>query len=143
MLKNKYLLFAAIFLGYFVSDYIFNDTILYLMGGVIGAAWNGVFKHLGDGVKLTDNLFTLIWVMLLTVNITLFWWVENKACKFFYLLTIATLMYVVDIVVYDIVNFETARLHRLITGICVLIKSTLLFLTVNFTPRLIHKRILF
>jgi hypothetical protein len=141
MLKIKYLLLIAILIGYIISDYFFNDAILYLVGGFIGASLKGIFGHLNEGIKLMNDLFIVIWMLLLTINIIMLCWVKNKAWRLFFLLSIGVLLYVIDIFVYKVVNIETARSHYLITGICVLIKSTLLFSIVNFTSRFIYEKI--
>ncbi len=133
-MKNKYLLFIVILVIYVISDYLFNDAILYLVGGAIGAISNI------NNIKLTDISFKSIWTLLLAVNVALFWWVKNKAGRFFCLLAIAALMYVMDVFVYDIIDSGAEKLYHLRKGIGVLMKSILLFLVVNFTPRCAHTK---
>lgn len=106
---------------YFISDYFFNDTVLYLIGGFIGG-----FAHI---INIHSNmLLVVIWIIILLSFITLFNHSKNRIIKYLSLLLIAVLLYVFDLLFYKIFIIEIWNLITkiFIIGVRVLSKGLIL-----------------
>lgn len=128
MITNRTLLIFIV-AAYFISDFIFNEAMLYIMGGGI----------LGSLRELTDKEIAmlpsvLIWVGLLGIFIILFYRLRSKLIKIFILLLIAALLYVVDFIRMELVpnNVHTIGARYFVIAISILSKSLLLYFIVHF-----------
>lgn len=130
MISSK-ILFILIPIVYFISDFFFDETMLYIMGGAI----LGSLHEFNKGITMLSSLF--IWIAILVSFITLFYRLRNRPLKFFLLVIIATLLYVADFILYeflpyDIINEST---RHLTIALKIIIKSLLLFMVIYFESR--------
>jgi len=125
-------LFISIISVYFISDFFFTDAMLYITGGVIGGTIEDIFKSFGKKTGYYQSL--LVWVGLLTMMILLLYRLRNKLLKFFILLLIAALLYVVDFVRMELlpINVHTITARYFVIAISVLSKSCLLYLIIYY-----------
>ena len=112
MITNK-TLFIIIVAAYFISDFFFNEAMLYIMGGGI----LGSLRELSDK-KIAMLPSILIWVGLLAAFMALFYRLQSKPLKIFILLLIAALLYVVDFIRMELlpINSHDASLMENGTG---------------------------
>ena len=134
MAKKKFLItFGTSFVAYFILDFMFNNMMLYIMGGII----LGTLHEISDG-NVGIPLSILVWALILSGFITLFYRLRNKLLKYATTIIVGVLLYIVDIVVAGIpysdgVDIEKIiLLNNIIIGALVLSKSLLLSLIVYF-----------
>lgn len=128
MITNR-TLFIIIVIVYFISDFFFNEAMLYIMGGTILGSLRELFN------KKIDTLpSVLIWIALLIGFIILFYRLRNKPLKFFILVVIAALLYVADFILYEMLPYDVTNLTtKYITiALTILIKSLLLYAIVYY-----------
>lgn len=128
MITNR-TLFIIIVAAYFISDFFFNDAMLYIMGGAI----LGLLQELSDK-KIAMLPSILIWVGLLGAFIVLFYRLRSKSVKVFILLLIAVLLYVVDFIRMELllINVHTIAVRYFVIAISILPKSLILYLIIYF-----------
>lgn len=103
---------------YFVSDYFFNGTVFYLIGGSMGT----VSKLIG-----LKNGFYLVWTTLLVGSIVLFYKSQNKVIKYTAVVIIWVLLYLIDSILYEIMPDVTSKIIRYShMGLAIFLKSVLL-----------------
>jgi hypothetical protein len=135
MITNR-TLFIIIVAAYFISDFFFNEVMLYIMGGGI----LGSLRELSDK-KIAMLPSILIWIGLLAAFIVLFYLLRSKPLKIFILLLIAALLYVVDFIRMELlpINVHTIATRYFIIAISVLSKSLLLYFIIYYDR---HQKIL-
>lgn len=128
MITNR-LLFILIVIVYFVSDFFFNEAMLYLMGGAIFGSLHELFNK-----KIAILPSILIWIALLIGFIVLFYRLRNRPLKLFILVIIAALLYVADFILYELLPYDVvnALTKYLTIALTVLIKSLLLYLIIYY-----------
>lgn len=110
-------LFVCI-ITYFISDYFFNDAVLYLVGGLLGILLKGT------EIK---SLFLLIWAILLAGSVILSFRLKNKFVWFIVLGIVWCLLYLIDAFLYELLpNISSKALSYLHMGLAILLKSTVL-----------------
>jgi len=133
MITKRFLsILGASLAVYFISDYFFEDSMLYIMGGAIGGTIYEISKDLGT--SLAPYLINLIWIVLLIGVVVLFFRLRNKPLKYLTLVVIAGLLYVVDFLFFSITDIEITDIatRYLSIGIRVLLKSLILTLIVYY-----------
>jgi hypothetical protein len=119
---------------YFVLDFVFNNVMLYIIGGVVGGTISAGFKVVG--IKAGMFLVSLVWILLLIGIIVLFYRSNNTVLKYFLVILIAVLLYVIDMFVANIPYSETTNLKtitiisNIIVGFLILFKSVMLSLII-------------
>jgi hypothetical protein len=119
---------------YFVLDFIFNNIMLYIVGGVVGGTISAGFKAVG--IKAGMFLISLVWVLLLIGIMVLFYRSNNTVLKYFLVILIAILLYIIDMFVANIPYSDTTNLKtitiisNIIVGFLILFKSLILSLII-------------
>lgn len=128
MITNR-TLFIVIVILYFVSDFFFNEAMLYIMGGTILGSLHELFNK-----KIATLPSILIWIALLIGFIILFYRLHNKPFKFFTLVIIAALLYVADYILYEMLPYDVvnATTKYITIALTILIKSLLLYVIVYY-----------
>lgn len=140
MKTNKYFFVIIISLiVYFVSDFFFNDAILYLTGGSI-AAILGLFL----GLFNYDSSFSsvaFVWLLLLIAFIKMFYKVQKFFLVSVIVFFIGALLYILDLVLYEALQDITGRDARYLNiGIRIVTKSAMLSLIVYFKNNSLRKK---
>lgn len=132
MANNKSLItLAAAIVFYLVSDFFFNDALLYIVGGTVALP----VKALG-GNKTGDILPIVFWVVVLLGAIVLFFKAKNKAVAFIAAVIIACLLYIIDLIAYDLIpQITTANTKNITIVLLAAIKSCALALILNVGRR--------
>jgi len=118
--KNRPLIvvFVIGMIAYLIADLLFNDTPLYLVGGVLGT----LLKPLG-----LPKGFYIVWLLVLVGIVALCWKISIKVLKWLMLILIWVLLYLIDVAFYELLPDITSRAATCIhIGLSVLIKSSLL-----------------
>jgi hypothetical protein len=110
--KNFSVVFLISFLGYLLPELFFEDSMLYISGGVIGGTILEVFKSIAH--KSSYSLVFLVWIALLCGLILLYFHFKYKPTKYFGLLIIAFFLYVVDNIAAFIPIFENGNTQKAI-----------------------------
>lgn len=128
MITNR-TLFIIIVAAYFISDFFFNEAMLYILGGGI----LGSLRELSDK-QIAVLPSVLIWVGLLGAFIILFYRLRSKPIKIFILLLIAALLYVVDFIRMELlpINAHTIAARYFVIAISILSKCVLLYLIIYY-----------
>lgn len=123
MIKNSFLI-VTIFLIYFISDFFFNDAMLYILGGTFGIVARALaLKH----------MTVFIWIIFLIGAILLYYYCLNKILKYSSIVLVGVLLYLLDFVLYEIMpNIRDSKTMYIHLGISILIKSTALILIIYF-----------
>ncbi len=131
MRKNKFLIILCISLViYSLTEYLYENAILYLMGGTIGYLMKQFFKLIG--IAINDSLFYFVWIALLIGNVYLYFRLQLKPLKFLVLIVISGLFYVIDFLLFSIIKIETIEIQLIyfILGLRIISKSLLLSMVV-------------
>lgn len=137
MMSKKYLrILIGLSLLYLVPELLFRDAMLYIAGGSVGGTIYELFKSIG--VRLpTSGIFT-VWLLFIIAFILLFFRIRNKPLKYFVLVLIGLLLYLVDSViagipVYNLENTDFATIiDNLLLILTVLIKALILTSIIYF-----------
>lgn len=125
MKQKKFLFILTIAIAiYFISDFFFEDTMLYVLGAVI---W-GVFDVLFN-VQL-DSVGILIGVAILILFISLFYKTQNKFVKYFAIIVIIPLLYIVDFIRMELFTISITDVYTRYLKIAFSILSKSLILSV-------------
>ena len=121
MKKYICLILLGIFLLiYFVIDWFFSDVLLYLIGGAIGSM-------IQELVNLNMFVFLSVWMVLLLAFVFIYTRLNvSDILDFVFIVIIALLLTVVEVFVYELINFDGEWSQYLHFGISVLSKSLLL-----------------
>jgi len=135
MEMKKFLVILGIALTiYFVLDFVFNNIMFYLMGGVVGGTILESFKAVG--IKAGIFLIGLVWALLLIGIVVLFYRSTNTALKYFLVILIAALLYIIDMFVAKIPYLYTVEtktitvVSNIVVGFLILFKSVILSLII-------------
>jgi TRAP-type uncharacterized transport system fused permease subunit len=97
MTTKKFTITLAVSLAvYFISDYFFTDSVLYLLGGAIWGTLENI--SLGFGIA--------IGIVLLVGSVVLYFRLRNRPLKYFALFVIAALLYILDFILLELVSFD-------------------------------------
>ena len=118
--------FAICFLLYLLPEIFANDAMLYITGGVIGGTIQEVFKYFD--YKPSDYLVEVLWILILLYTIFIFYLTQNKPLKYFIILLIAFLLYVIDFIFFEMFPYGICN-YYLTGGVRILLKGLLLSLT--------------
>ncbi len=131
MKSNKFLaIFIVVFIVYFILDYIFSNAMLYIVGGIVGGAIGEMFKMIGIDAGIF--LISIVWIALLIGGIVLFYRSQSSIFKYFLVVVIAVLLYIVDMIVGNIPYSENTDMKNIIVisniviGILIFFKSAIL-----------------
>lgn len=113
---------------YLILDLLLHDTFLYIIGGLLGT----LLKSFDKQVNL--SLLVLLWLVILIASVVAFYRIKNKPLKYFMLVIVVVLLYVVDFIVYNFLNFdrEDVKMNYLNTAIMILAKGLILALIIYF-----------
>ena len=132
---KKFLIILGIsFIIYFVLDFVFNNVMLYVTGGVIGGTMSAAFKAVG--IKAGMFLIGIVWVLLLIGVVVLFFRSNNIPLKYFLTILMFVLLYIIDMFVANIPYSDTSDTETITTtsnvviGFLILFKSLILSLII-------------
>jgi hypothetical protein len=93
--KKNILVFGICFVIYLMADIIFNDTGIYLLGGIFGVfvKWLGI-----------KDAFYIIWFIFLVGVSILYINIENKHYKILLIIFLWALLYLIDLILYEITH---------------------------------------
>lgn len=125
-IKRVLPIFIASVAVYSILDYVFNNMMLYIMGGVVGGTIGEAFKAIG--VKAGIVLICLVWLVLLIGLIVLFYKLNNNVLKYLLIILIAAFLYVIDMafagIPYPDADAENIRvISNVVIGVIILLKS--------------------
>ncbi len=131
MIINKKLGIVLIIalLVYLLPELLFENTMLYIVGGVVGGTLQEGFKLLGG--KPSDYLVFSVWVVLLIGIVFLYYRLQNKLLQYTLIIVIAAMLYVVDFFIFEMLP-DNATDYYLISGIRILSKSLLLSVIIYY-----------
>lgn len=95
--KKFIIVFAISFVVYFISDYFFTNSAMYLLGGAI---W-------GASKSISLNLGIIIGLVIMLGCVVLFFQSRNKLLRFLLLFVLAILLYVLDFVLLELVSYDS------------------------------------
>lgn len=128
--RNLIIIFTIVFAIYFLPELLFDNAMLYIVGGITGALLQEVLKIF---LKNPSNYLVLIlWGVILLGFIGLFFLTKRKYLKYVFVLLIALLLYIIDFIyagvpVYDIYDIQKAGfMDNLFSIIVVFCKSLIL-----------------
>lgn len=108
------------FFAYLLPEILFSEAMLYISGGVVGGTIQEIFKYFYG--KPNDYLVNAVWVLILLAVVFLFYSVRVKPLKYFMILLIAFLLYVVDFIFFDMFPDGIGN-YYFMGGIRILLKS--------------------
>lgn len=122
--NRKFALALAIsFLVYLIPEVFFNEAMLYISGGVVGGTIQETLKYLN--IKSSNYLVDFLWVLILIAVVFLFYRVQIKPLKYFTILLIAFLLYVIDFIFFEVFPNDIGN-YYFVSGIRILLKSLVL-----------------
>lgn len=128
--RSFIIVFTIVFVIYFLPELLFDDAMLYIVGGIIGALLQEVLKIFVNSPS--NYLVLVLWGIILLGFIGLFFWTKRKYLKYVFALIIALLLYIIDSIyasvpVYDIYDIQKAVfMDNLFSIIVVFCKSLIL-----------------
>jgi hypothetical protein len=132
MIRNRFLILAvASTVLYLALHLLLNDVFLYAIGGALGIVVRLFSK------QTNVPLLIFLWILLLGAATLFYYKFKSRPIKYFFLLLVTVLMYVVDFILYDIMSFDTTdrTIILLNVTVMVLIKSLVLSLIIYFEKR--------
>lgn len=124
--KKIVLVFTLSFIIYLLSDILFPDILIYLIGGLIGGIVNELFN------SSSNNLFLWIWSILLIVSIILFYRVKKKNIFYILFSIIFLLLVLFDFILMEIVNFKVVDVFSYYSNLLIRVFCKSSFLTTLF-----------
>lgn len=127
--NNKLPLLILVASGiYLILDLLFYDAFLYIIGGALGT----IIKSFNKQVNL--GLLGFLWLILLIVSVVSFYKIKNKLLKYFMLAFVVIMLYLVDFILYNFLNFgrEDIKINYLNVAIMVIVKGLILALIILF-----------
>ena len=91
------IILALCFVVYFISDYFFNNGVLYLLGGVI---WGSL-----ENISLTFGI--ILGCILLAGSTVLFFKLQKQFLKYLVLFIVAILLYIFDFILLELVSYDS------------------------------------
>jgi membrane-anchored protein YejM (alkaline phosphatase superfamily) len=96
-MSSKFIvIFIITLVIYFVLDYIFNNVMLYLVGGIVGGSISEILEVIG--FKPTSILIYFIWMVVLIIFMILGYLSNSTSLKYTCIFLSAVLIYVIDMV---------------------------------------------
>lgn len=113
---------------YLILDLLLHDAFLYIIGGALGT----VLKSFNKQVNL--GLLIFLWLALLIASVISFYKIKNKPLKYFMLAVVVIMLYLVDFILYNFLNFgrEDVKINYLNTAIMIIVKGLILALIIYF-----------
>ena len=113
---------------YLILDLLLHDIFLYIIGGLLGT----LLKSSDKQVNL--SLLVLLWLVLLIASVVAFYRIRNKPLKYCMLVFVVVLLYVVDFILYNYLNFdrEDVKMNYLNMAIMILAKGLILAQIIYF-----------
>lgn len=114
---------AISFFVYLLPEIFFSEAMVYITGGVVAGTIQEIFKYLYNqpSVYLVD----FVWGLILVAVVFLYYRIQVKPLKYFTLLLIAFLLYVIDFIFFEVFPDGIAN-YYLSIGIRILLKSLLI-----------------
>jgi len=107
---RRFLLILSVsVVAYFISDYFFNQAMLYVLGGVIWGTFDMLFN-----IDLSLFSGLLIEFLILVGFSVLFYRLRNKPLKYFTIILIAGLLYIIDFLLMNVVSYDPEIENRII-----------------------------
>lgn len=138
MTKDKLILtFAIFFMAYLLPEIYFNNAMIYITGGIVGGTINDVLEMVYKNPSPT--IILLVWLLILVCFIFLSLKVQNIFLKYFSVLMVSLLLYVVDTFVAFIPTIEiygipkAIYVNNILLILTILFKSILLCLIINYS----------
>jgi len=105
MIRNRKFIVVLVifFLVYLLPEIFFQDSMLHISGGVVGGTIAKCLEFFDD--NQSDYLILGIWVLILIALVFLFYRIQIKPLKYFIILLIAFLLYVIDYIFIMILLF--------------------------------------
>ena len=104
--------------AYFISDFFFSDTVLYVVGGLIGT--------IAKGIGL-ESWFLSFWTLILGLIIFLLFKTKNKNSVVGLFIIVYILLHVINMYLYAIMpDIQTVNHKYIHTAFSILVKSLLL-----------------
>jgi len=102
MIKNKHVIGLSIIaiVTYLISDLLFNDAILYFIGGIFGA----LLKPVG-----LQNSFMIVWLIALIGTVVLFQKMHSRVLKYATFILLWVLLYLFDAILYKLLPDRTSK----------------------------------
>lgn len=125
--------FVICFVFYFLPELFFSDTMLYLIGGIFGGILNEILSFFIENPN--NNLIDILWGLLLIIIIIFAIRTKIFFIKYFLIILICLLLYIVDLQLYKIVSYDADIENRLILNSS--FKSTLFKVTIAIIKSLI------
>jgi len=122
--KKFLLIFFVSVVVYFVLDYVFNNAMLYIVGGIVGGSIGEALSAIG--IKSGIVLVCLVWGALLTGLIILFYRLSSKVWKYILIILVAVFLYVIDMCFANIPYSDTENvvlISNIVIGFLILVKS--------------------
>lgn len=138
--SEKFLIVLGISLSvYFVLDYMLNNFMLYVIGGVIGGSISEIFLFFGLNVGMVPVI--LIWLAILIGVVSIYYRLNRNILKYLTIAVIAVLLYVVDSSIAGIHLPATSEIQRmrlinnLLIGLIIISKSLILSFIISFDKK--------
>ena len=105
MIRNRKFIVVLVifFLVYLLPEIFFPYSMAYISGGVVGGTIAKCLEFFDD--NQSDYLSLGIWVLILIALVFLFYRIQIKPLKYFIILLIAFLLYVIDFIFFMILLF--------------------------------------
>lgn len=100
--KNRFLVTViATSALYFILHWFLNDLFLYAIGGALGI----VVRLFSKQTNLPLLIF--LWLVLLGIATFFYYKLKNRPVKYLSLFLTFVLLYVIDFILYEVMNFDT------------------------------------
>lgn len=109
---------------YFIIDYFFFQSMLYVLGGVIWGSLDALF-----GLEISTLFGILIGLVILAGFTVLFYRSRSKPLKYLIIIAIAVFLYIIDFIRMELVTIQATSIA---IGVNVLTKSLALSLIIYF-----------
>lgn len=134
--KNRFLVTViAISAFYFMLHWLLNDLFLYVIGGALGV----VVRLFSKQTNLPLLIF--LWLVLLGIASFFYYKFKSRPVKYLFLFLNFILLYVVDFILYEVMNFDTTDRMIIFFNVAamVLIKGLVLSLIIYFDKHISQK----
>jgi RHS repeat-associated protein len=134
---HKFLfIFGVSLIVYFILDFLLNNVMLYIVGGVVGSSIVDALKFFG--IKAGMTVVYLIWATFLVCVIFLMFRFDNSVLKWLCIGLIAILLYVIDMFFSEVLfsrieeSEYATQLSQIMIILLILIKSLILSVAIYF-----------
>ena len=136
MITKRFSIIALLSVVLYTVLYFFlKDTFLYIIGGALGS----FIKLFSQQVNIL--LLSIMWLGLLLTFIFFYYKTSSKSLRYLFLLLIAILLYLVDFILYRVLNYDTTNveIRYLNDSILILLKSLFLSFVIYFDKKISKK----